>query len=993
MDGRKLDEAVPGGKGASQGTSSPRLSDVHNRLHESNLGPGMEHMKNVSGRGIGKENSLDEMSAGRTARARLMQSGSTTNFEDGMDTDVPPSYGALVSALAEFGLTIPSANSSILLLHQDGTLQKFRVLLETYFDEIFAQGSVSSASTGTALFEYIDGLLSQRVDKTAASAIAESMLSEIASMCRRKLRTTTVAHLCRAFRAAAAPICDKISRETLDAIGISIGERLSDENDADTFKEEMITSLFGLSEAIDTALGALVREDSEVRRICRHIDENALLPADITAEIRHAWGAEMELSNDGVINDFGTFLSFWLLFERTFETLPPTGAELLRTLISGLQELELTQLLTLPAYRKALRMDMHVYVQDTCAGEDHWMESCWPHLDSYLDISQQTVVFRQLESMLRVSEDPRLQLTLQEEMIVLRRQLHQDYVFLRADELFDIARSYPESLPAVRDLKQAIQKCELSLPSINQRIVSALSGQIRKRLLHPGIDTERIAVMYIRNIKVLRLIDPTAALVDTVCEDIRRYLRRRDDTVRCIVRMITDENAARDIFGQDDDDEGDEEDRADMQGSKDYADVNRLSINTWHKWNPLLPEALSKLKQQHFAGIPLRDRRMAHTGEMLGMLLGIYGTRENFVGEYRSLLAERLLESMDMDTDREVRSLEMLKVHLGENNMQYCDVMLKDMVESRRMRQNICSHFQRTSRECSIDVSKMSMAILSHLFWPTFRRDTMNLPVTIYRTMQVYEQGFKRQKPNRSLQFKPTVGMVELEVTLPDRQPKSFTVPVATAAILYMFQDANDEEVTAAVDEMKRAESEDNVKDGITSRTGVTAATSKPEWTTQELSQTLGLAEATVRKRIAYWTRLEILKEYAPNRFCTAERESELRRAMTIDATVGAMNEPSQSISAAEHDEDDDADDHGGALSSVRENQQEQLNLMWMFAQGMLRNLGPQSVDRLWNMVSMYVQNSDTPVHCTQADFRQFLDVKVRQDELQVSGGLYSLGD
>ena len=44
------------------------------------------------------------------------------------------------------------------------------------------------------------------------------------------------------------------------------------------------------------------------------------------------------------------------------------------------------------------------------------------------------------------------------------------------------------------------------------------------------------------------------------------------------------------------------------------------------------------------------------------MLVNIYGSKELFVNEYRSLLSNRLLAQRSYDTDKEIRYLELLKL-------------------------------------------------------------------------------------------------------------------------------------------------------------------------------------------------------------------------------------------------------------------------------------------------------------------------------------------
>ena len=73
------------------------------------------------------------------------------------------------------------------------------------------------------------------------------------------------------------------------------------------------------------------------------------------------------------------------------------------------------------------------------------------------------------------------------------------------------------------------------------------------------------------------------------------------------------------------------------------------------------------------------------------MLVNIYGSRELFVNEYRSLLADRILTNFNYETDREVRNLELLKLRFGESQLHHCEVMLKDVADSRRCNSNIHS--------------------------------------------------------------------------------------------------------------------------------------------------------------------------------------------------------------------------------------------------------------------------------------------------------------
>ena len=71
------------------------------------------------------------------------------------------------------------------------------------------------------------------------------------------------------------------------------------------------------------------------------------------------------------------------------------------------------------------------------------------------------------------------------------------------------------------------------------------------------------------------------------------------------------------------------------------------------------------------------------------MLINIYGSKELFVNEYRTILADRILTHFNYDTEKEIRYLELLKVKFGEAQLHYCEVMLKDVADSRRINSHI----------------------------------------------------------------------------------------------------------------------------------------------------------------------------------------------------------------------------------------------------------------------------------------------------------------
>ena len=101
-----------------------------------------------------------------------------------------------------------------------------------------------------------------------------------------------------------------------------------------------------------------------------------------------------------------------------------------------------------------------------------------------------------------------------------------------------------------------------------------------------------------------------------------------------------------------------------------------------------------------------RTAKSRRSSDIISTLVNIYGSRELFVNEYRGLLADRILSGFSYDTARELRYLELLKLRFGESQLHHCEVMLKDVADSRRCN----SHIQSLKEEGKDEADKAEAA-------------------------------------------------------------------------------------------------------------------------------------------------------------------------------------------------------------------------------------------------------------------------------------------
>jgi anaphase-promoting complex subunit 2 len=123
--------------------------------------------------------------------------------------------------------------------------------------------------------------------------------------------------------------------------------------------------------------------------------------------------------------------------------------------------------------------------------------------------------------------------------------------------------------------------------------------------------------------------------------------------------------------------------------------------------------------------------RTGKTADVVGTLVSIYETREVIVDELQAYLAMRLLAINDYDSVKEVsrvvflhllttklRTIELLKIRFGEEALHVCDVMLKDMADSKRIDDHVHG---------DIDVSCNATSLLLTLSPPVCHPPTHHL--------------------------------------------------------------------------------------------------------------------------------------------------------------------------------------------------------------------------------------------------------------------------
>ena len=410
---------------------------------------------------------------------------------------------------------------------------------------------------------------------------------------------------------------------------------------------------------------------------------------------------------------------------------------------------------------------------------------------------------------------------------------------LRVSELFDIVVSWDSTKSGVDDLKHYTVN-----PATRTYVTSSFIHTLSYRLLQPGASTTEILQIYISIIRAMRRLDPKGVLLDRVARPVRHHLRTREDTVRIVVNGIL-ADVELDEEGNPINDTSALSELAIELKSRGPSDNENEDLD-WNNmdWTPDPIDAAP-------------DYKKSKTSDVVGTLISLFDTKEVFIKELQTALADRLLQKK-ANFDHEISVLEHLKIRFGDSALQACEVMLRDVLDSRRTDNvirndaNLVPDARDKGRPASsrkidhkVPLSndsnvQLHAKILSRLFWPSQTLEPPDdpdsyddaasflIPTPVVSLQESYSQGFESLKQSRKLTWLNNLGHVTVELDLEDRIFQADDVTPVQASIIYAFQE------------------DTKTGDSVTK-------------TVSELSSTLKLPEFFVKAACAFWVTKQIL--------------------------------------------------------------------------------------------------------------------------------------
>ncbi|KAI9732759.1 MAG: hypothetical protein M1834_003697 [Cirrosporium novae-zelandiae] len=488
---------------------------------------------------------------------------------------------------------------------------------------------------------------------------------------------------------------------------------------------------------------------------------------------------------------------------------------------------------------------------------------------------------------------------------------------LRIDELFDIVVDWDNSKGAIEDLKQYV-----TTPTARSYLTSTFSAELSKRLLQPGASTIEILQVYISIIRAFNTLDPKGVLLDRIARPIRRYLRDRDDTVKVIVggllADVSSPSSPPSVTASEANSETLIELALELNRMTEASLQEDSDVEDWDDMN-WVPDPIDAAP----------DYKKSKNADVIGSLISLYDSKEIFVKEFQANLGERLIsKDTSVPFDNEIRVLELLKLRSGEQALQACEVMLKDVLDSRRVDTTITNT---RLTPPGPDQIQFHSKILSRLYWPPLRDSTFRLPPSISPIQTHYSTAYEKLKPARKLTWLPALGTITVELDLTDRVVQETCSPWQ-ASVISAFSDLPTPTTTL---------------------------------TTSHLEDTLEMEPELIHNALTFWIARRVLHEPTPSTYAVLE---------TLP-TDSAAADASRRASLAE-------DEINMQASSTQE--KARMDLIWQFIKGMLTNQGAMPLMRITMMLKMVVPEA---AGISDDELRGFLSGKVEENILEIGKG------
>lgn len=234
-------------------------------------------------------------------------------------------------------------------------------------------------------------------------------------------------------------------------------------------------------------------------------------------------------------------------------------------------------------------------------------------------------------------------------------------------------------------------------------------------------------------------------------------------------------------------------------------------------------------------------------------------------------------------------------MRFGEDALHVCDVMLKDMADSKRINDHIQQDIE----------SIAEPLIISRMFWPEVEQSSLHLTPKLKEVEEQYGAAFNKFKPDKHLRWVQELGKVTLRLEMADRVVEAEVTPLQ-ACVAELFE-------------------------------------TQERWAPADLAERLGVETPVVLSALGVWEGYGLLRE-AGDVWETVEYEDGTGSAMQQERPQGKLAPLGYELTLV------------AGFARPAENEDEILErgaAFWASIQNILASLGPQALESLQRTLAL----------------------------------------
>jgi anaphase-promoting complex subunit 2 len=209
--------------------------------------------------------------------------------------------------------------------------------------------------------------------------------------------------------------------------------------------------------------------------------------------------------------------------------------------------------------------------------------------------------------------------------------------------------------------------------------------------------------------------------------------------------------------------------------------------------------------------------------------------------------------------DEEIKNLELLKAKFGDNYLQNCQIIVKDIKDSKRINNNIHKTYDKEFETMDIEISKkkglsnapekpflrfdkLNAIFLSKGYWPiNYDYESFKMPQNLQAIFDQYSSKYSMTKAMRKLIWHHSLGWVDLELEFDNGSFPFKCLP--THAILISYFDEKCKQNLHVI----------YILDLNTSKNSGMSL--------KELATHVGMSESMVRQLMSFWVHKGVVQE------------------------------------------------------------------------------------------------------------------------------------